>query len=100
MSKNCKTSQRMKQRHVTRESNIPKAKEALQLLARDAMELCDRISESGTRPPTDDEMALIRMAYSPILDEVLADLKAQFMATGYIDSYELHWFNEFDNNAF
>ena len=86
-----------KNRKVTRESQFPKAKEALRALIDELADLMERMGNEG-RQPNEKEMSLLRMAYAPVLDEVLADLKVQFIATGYIDAYELQWFSEFDNN--
>jgi len=79
----------MSKRKVTRDSNIPGPQQLLKMMAEDMYKLAEELSELGGRELRPQEQELIRLAHLPVLNEIFADMKAQYMATGYIDKYEL-----------
>lgn len=53
--------------------------------------LAEQMGEDG-RPLYPQEQELVRMAHLPVLNEIFSDFKAQYLSTGYIDTYELQRF--------
>lgn len=79
----------MKRRNVARESHIPSPSELLRIMAEDMVRLSNELTDLGGRDLTDPERELIRLAHLPVLNEIFADMKMQYLSTGYIDKYEL-----------
>ena len=94
VSKTSKASTSRK-RMVTRESHLPSIQEALGLMGERMIQLANELAEDGLRPLTKDEEELIRVSRLPILTEIFNDLKMQYLATGYMDTYEFNQFKEY-----
>jgi hypothetical protein len=79
-----------KTRKVTRESSFPSAKEMLLNMSDEMRILAEKLTSSDGQPLSPEERELMRLSALPILNEIVNDIKMQYMATGFADVYELN----------